>query len=239
MALASVIGEQGNRSITPDGCAQCGLAADLLVHTETRSVGRMVCGRGRGWAKGRGMDGQISRSAIVTVPNAISLARLCAVPAVVWLIVIGALRAGFWLFLAAGISDALDGYLARRGARSHLGAVLDPLADKLLLVSVYVVLAAIGRLPDWLAILVVFRDVVIVGGALVLNFLGHVVTIRPLLLSKVNTAAQIGLIGVVLMQAGFGLNWAWLTDGLIAGVAVTTAASGVAYVWREALGGYG
>ncbi len=182
------------------------------------------------------MDRQVSRSAILTVPNAISLARLCAVPATVWLVVIGALRAGFCLFLAAGLSDALDGYLARRGARTNLGAVLDPLADKLLLVSVTIVLAAIARLPDWLAILVVFRDVLIVGGALVLNFLGHYVTIRPLLLSKINTAALVTLLAFVLMQAGFGFIMPGLTGVLIVLVAATTIGSGALYVWREARG---
>ena len=130
---------------------------------------------------------------LVTLPNLITLARLCAVPAAVWLILQHRLDTAFLVFVGAGISDGVDGWLARvRNARSALGAMLDPVADKALLVSVYVTLAAIGVLPDWLAILVVFRDVVIVGGILVLWVLGQPPAIKPLLVSKLNTVLQIG-----------------------------------------------
>lgn len=103
-------------------------------------------------------------ASVFTLPNAISFARLCAVPLAVWLVLHQRLADAFWIFVAAGISDAVDGWLARRWGGSSVGAVLDPLADKALMIGMYVTLAVVKALPDWLAILVVFRDVVIVGG---------------------------------------------------------------------------
>ena len=170
-----------------------------------------------------------------TLPNAITLARLCAVPATVWLILQGRLDWAFWVFVAAGISDGLDGWLARRrNARSQLGAILDPIADKALLVSVYVTLAVTGVLPDWLAILVVFRDLLIVGGVLLLYLLEEPPAIRPLMISKLNTVAQIGLAAGALLLAGYGWGDAWLLDALVPVVAVTTIVSGAGYVMRAA-----
>jgi cardiolipin synthase len=169
--------------------------------------------------------------ALVTLPNLITMARLCAVPATVWLMLNGRLDLAFWMFVAAGVSDAVDGWLARvRNARSALGAILDPMADKLLLVCVYVTLAAIGVLPDWLAILVVFRDMVIVGGVLALWMLGQPPKIRPMMLSKVNTALQIALAATALLLAGFGLRADALLSAAVWAVAGTTLASGAAYV---------
>jgi cardiolipin synthase len=155
--------------------------------------------------------GQGGTHALLTLPNVITFGRLCAVPVAVWLVLDGAFAWAFWLFLAAGLSDALDGWLARRGAASAVGAVLDPVADKALLVTMYVTLAAVSILPVWLAILVVFRDMVIVGGLLVLGVLGHPVGIRPIWISKLNTALQ--MLAVLI----------WAT-------AVTTLGSGAIYV---------
>ena len=176
---------------------------------------------------------------LMTVADAITLARLAAVPLVVWLVLRHHLALTFWLFVAAGASDAVDGWLARRnGGGSTLGSVLDPVADKALLVTMFVTLAAISVLPDWLAILVVFRDALIVGGVLVLSVLGQSVTIRPLYISKLNTAMQIVLVAVALLLAGFGRHDAlaapWLLNVLIWSVAATTLASGTAYVWNAA-----
>ena len=169
--------------------------------------------------------------ALVTLPNLITLARLCAVPATVWLMLQHRLDWAFVLFVGAGISDGIDGWLARvRNARSALGAMLDPVADKALLVCVYVTLAAIGVLPDWLAILVVFRDLLIVGGVLVLWVLGQAPRIRPLFVSKLNTCLQIALAALALLLAGFGLRADWLLQAMVAAVALTTLASGAGYV---------
>jgi cardiolipin synthase len=172
---------------------------------------------------------------VFTLPNAITFARLCAVPAAVWLVLQHRLDLAFWVFLAAGISDGVDGWLARvRNARSRLGAILDPVADKALLVSIYVTLAAIGVLPDWLAILVVFRDLVIVGGVIVLYLAGQPPAIEPILLSKANTVLQIALAALALLVAGFGLPGAGLVAALVWLVAASTFASGAVYVWQAA-----
>lgn len=168
----------------------------------------------------------------LSLPNLITLLRLCAVPAAVWLIIKGRLDLAFWVFVGAGVSDALDGWIARRwNLRSALGALLDPVADKALLVSVYVTLAMIGVLPDWIAILVVFRDAVIVGGVVVFYLLGTPRPIEPILVSKANTALQIGLAAVALFLAGFGFEAPALLMVLLWAAAATTLVSGVSYVW--------
>jgi cardiolipin synthase len=182
---------------------------------------------------------EISRGegGLFTVPNVITLLRLCAVPVTVWLVIQRRLDLAFLLFVGAGISDAVDGWWARvRNARSFLGAVLDPVADKALLVSIYVALAVVGVLPDWLAILVVFRDLLIVGGVLVLALMGTAPAIRPIPISKVNTFAQIALAGLALLLEGFALPSGWLLPTLIWIVAGTTIASGAAYVRSAARG---
>ena len=172
---------------------------------------------------------------LFTLPNLITFARLCAVPAAVWLMLQHPLDQAFLVFVGAGLSDAVDGWLARvRNARSRLGALLDPVADKALIVSVYVTLAAINVLPDWLAILVVFRDVLIIGGLLLLWVLGVPTRIRPLMISKANTAAQIALAALALLLAGFDLAAPDMLDAMIWLVAFTTFASGLAYVVQAA-----
>lgn len=166
-----------------------------------------------------------------TLPNAITLARLCMVPATIWLVIHERLDIAFFVFVAAGVSDALDGWLARRqGSHSRLGAMLDPVADKALLICTYVALAVIGVLPDWLALLVVFRDVLIMGGVTLFTLLGTPPRIQPLLVSKANTVAQIGLAALALLLAGFGLRGAWLLGVMVAVVALTTLLSGLAYL---------
>lgn len=172
---------------------------------------------------------------LLNIPNLISFGRLCAVPLAFWLVIDHALGGAFILFVLAGASDAVDGWLARRaGGGNAIGAVLDPMADKALLVTMYVTLAAIGAVPDWLAILVVFRDLIIVGGFMVLVLAGHSPAIRPLFVSKVNTTLQIILLGLTLFLAGFGVaapGVAVVMNVLTWVVAATTLASGGAYVW--------
>ena len=171
---------------------------------------------------------------IWNLPNILTLLRIAAIPLLMVLMTSPSRDAGFWsaaLFSLASITDWLDGHLARRmNIQTILGTFLDPMADKLLLVCVYVTLAAIGVLPDWLAILVVFRDLVIVGGVLVLWVLGEAPKIRPLMVSKLNTVTQIVLAGVALLLAGFGLRADALLWAMVWTVAGTTVASGAAYV---------
>jgi len=167
----------------------------------------------------------------LSLPNFISLGRLLAVPLAVWLILIGKFGFAFWVFVAAGISDAVDGFLAKRlNAQTELGKVLDPLADKALLVSVYVTLGQAGHLPAWLVILVVFRDVLIIGGIILSHTLGRPVHMRPLTVSKVNTAAQIVLVAGILGGLGLDLPVAKVVLPMVYVVAVTTAVSGGAYL---------
>jgi cardiolipin synthase len=171
------------------------------------------------------------------LPNLISLARLLAVPLAVWLMLGDHFTAAFWLFIAAGVSDGLDGFIARHfSKRTKLGGYLDPLADKALLVSVYVTLGLRGHIADWLVILVVFRDLLIIGGAVVYHLLTQSLRMQPLFISKFNTVAQIALAGLVLAQLGLGIADERLLALMVHAVAATTFLSGAAYVviwsWR-------
>lgn len=167
----------------------------------------------------------------MSIPNLITLARIFLVPVVVWAIASGEPRIAFWLFLLAGVSDAVDGFLARAfGMQTELGAYLDPLADKALLVSIYVSLAVVGIIPSWLAIAVVARDVMIIGAILLSVMMAQPVQIRPLLVSKVNTAAQIAFAAMVLASAAFVIPLGYAFPlGLIL-VGLLTALSAAAYL---------
>src|ERR671929_2314591 len=120
----------------------------------------------------------------LSIPNLITLGRILLVPVVVWAITAGEMRIAFVLFLAAGISDAIDGFLAKRfGMATELGAYLDPLADKAMLVSIYVTLAIEGAIPLWLVILVVSRDIMIVSAIMLSWLVDKPVELKPLLVS--------------------------------------------------------
>src|SRR3954468_4437888 len=117
----------------------------------------------------------------MTIPNLITIGRIILVPVIIALIGQGAWGLAFAGFVVAGLSDALDGFIAKRFAmRSELGAILDPLADKALLVSVYVALALQGAIPCWLAIAVVARDAMVIPAILVAWLMGRPLAIRPL-----------------------------------------------------------
>jgi cardiolipin synthase len=177
---------------------------------------------------------------VISLPNIFSLARLLTVPLIVWLLLDGATQIAFVLFVAAGITDAIDGFIAKNfNARTELGAYLDPLADKALLVSAYVTLGHLGHLPNWLVILVVFRDVLIIGGAVLLQLLTRSMHVRPTMLSKLNTVAQIALAAFVLARLALGFNDHGVGDGLVAIVGVTTVLSGMGYLlhWTRRLSG--
>lgn len=136
------------------------------------------------------------------------------------------------LFLAAGITDGLDGYIAKRfNYRSKLGAILDPLADKLLIACAYVMLAILGNIPVHLLVTVMFRDLIIVVGYLLLVMIDIKVPMRPTYLSKVNTFLQIALVVVVLASAAHLVVAAWVVEILVYSVLITTVASGLQYVW--------
>jgi len=169
----------------------------------------------------------------VSPPNVISVARFLCVPVVLWLILADRAQAAFALFVAAGLSDAVDGLLARRyGWTTVLGEHLDAVADKTLIVAVYATMGYAGWVPAWLVILVLFRDVSIVGGWLLLSATTGARRARPVWSSKVNTAAQIVLAGLVLgLQAGYTVP-DWTVPTMIAVVTATTLASGAVYLRR-------
>ncbi|MBI3515094.1 MAG: CDP-alcohol phosphatidyltransferase family protein [Proteobacteria bacterium] len=180
------------------------------------------------------------RTLVVILPTALTLARLCAVPLTIWLIQTGEFAVAFWVFVAAGVTDALDGALARWfDARTTIGSYLDPIADKALLVSVYIALAVQGLVPAWLTILVVFRDLLIVGGVLLSHTLGQPVVMAPLAVSRLNTVAQIVLAGLVLAMAGMDIADSGIAAMMVAVAAATTAISGAAYAvkWVRRLAG--
>lgn len=175
----------------------------------------------------------------MSIPNLITLARILSIPIMVWAIMTGWMLAAFLLFLAAGLSDAIDGFLAKRfGMTSELGAYLDPLADKALIVSIYVTLGVSGEIARWLVILVVSRDIMIVSAVLLAWVVGKPLPMKPLLVSKLNTAAQIVFAGIVLASLGLHFTADWLITGAMAVVTLLTLLSVAAYVreWVRHMG---
>jgi cardiolipin synthase (CMP-forming) len=171
----------------------------------------------------------------LNLPNLISLTRLLLVPLAIWLILAGRYGIAFWILVVAGISDALDGFIAKRfDSRTRLGALLDPVADKAMLVSVYVTLGVAHQVWTWLVILVVFRDVMIVGGFLLIQAIALPKQYDPLYISKVNTGVQISFVGFVLARLGLGGDFGWADLVLSLAVAATTIFSGLSYLVRWA-----
>jgi cardiolipin synthase len=166
------------------------------------------------------------------LPTAITFGRLILVPVTIYLILQDRFGAAFAVFVAAGVSDALDGFLARYfNAISRIGAFLDPLADKALVVAVFVTLGLMGRMPLWLVFLVVFRDILIVGGALLYHTLTHALRMEPLWISKANTTAQLLLAGLILAHLGLGVFAPDVTRIAMYVVAALTVLSGASYIW--------
>jgi cardiolipin synthase (CMP-forming) len=176
----------------------------------------------------------------LSLPNLITLARILLVPVMVWAIAADQMMLAFVLFLMAGISDGVDGFLAKRfGMATEVGAYLDPLADKVLIVSIYVSLGIVEAIPRWLVILVVSRDLLIVGGIILSWLLGNPITIKPATVSRLNTAAQIVLGGVVIAARAFHWDIEFPTALLMALVAVLTLFSIGVYLqdWVRHVGG--
>jgi len=175
----------------------------------------------------------------LNLPNAISLSRILAVPIVIWLIISDRMAAAFWLFLAAAISDAVDGVIAKKfNQTTTLGGYLDPIADKVLLTGSYVAMAVHGFLPVWLVIFVVARDAVIVIGAFLYHLMTRDLHMEPIRISKINTVAQLVLAVAILAGEGLGFELGMFLPAMTFLVAVTTVLSGAVYVivWsRKAL----
>jgi cardiolipin synthase len=166
------------------------------------------------------------------IPNLISFLRILLTIPVVWLLIEQRFSAALILFAVAGFSDGLDGFLAKRFSwRSRLGGLLDPLADKALLMSSFLVLGVLGLIPLWLVLLVIFRDLLIVGGALYYHFSIEDLQAQPSMISKLNTLLQIMLVLLVVTDAGPYPLPLSLMGLLIWSTLATTLASGVDYVW--------
>jgi cardiolipin synthase (CMP-forming) len=177
----------------------------------------------------------------INIPNFITLGRIMSVPVIFWLLLTGQNRIAFFVFVAAGISDAVDGYLAKRfNWSTELGSYLDPLADKLLLVSIFIALGVRNELPLWLVIAVVSRDILIVAAVLLAWLLDQRVRIRPLAVSKVNTLAQIVLAATVLADGAFALGLDGTRTALVWITGALTLLSLAAYLraWFMHMAGY-
>jgi cardiolipin synthase len=165
-----------------------------------------------------------------SLPNLITFGRLLLVPAIISMIAAERWQAACVVFVIAGLSDALDGWIAKSfDLRSELGAYLDPLADKALIVSIYVALAIVGVLPATIAIIVVARDVMIVGAFMISWFLEKPMEVRPLLISKLNTLVQLACAAMILGVKAFDFPaGVWFNLSLYA-VAALSLASIAAY----------
>lgn len=178
----------------------------------------------------------------MTTANIITIIRFVLVPAVVYAMLTGAWPWAFAGFLAAGVSDGIDGFVARHfNQRSRLGAYLDPMADKLLLVSVFVVLGIMGHLPLWLVVAAVSRDALIIAAVVLSTIVGHPVEMKPLFVSKANTAIQIVLAAVVLGELALAVDLGPVRPTLVVVSGLLTVASAGAYLvaWLRHMSGYG
>lgn len=166
------------------------------------------------------------------VPNLLTLLRIAAAPVLILLLNDDRYGLALLVFALAGISDGLDGYIAKRfGYESRLGGLLDPLADKVLIVSTCVMLMIKGVIPLWLLVTIGFRDFMIIGGFLLLTVLYGQLQLKPSVISKVNTVMQISLVVGALLARAAGVEMQLLIDFLVAAVLFTTLASLVHYTW--------
>ncbi len=178
----------------------------------------------------------------MAIPNLITILRFLLVPAVVLAMLQARWDWAFAGFAVAGISDGVDGFIARHfNQHSRLGAYMDPMADKLLLVSVFVVLGIAGELPLWLVVLAVSRDALIVFAVLLSSVMGQPVEMKPLVVSKLNTAVQLVLAALVLAELAFGVGMGMVRPALIILSGLLTVASAAAYLvaWLRHMSGYG
>jgi cardiolipin synthase len=173
---------------------------------------------------------QNMQNSALNIANVLTVLRFCLVPIVIVSIINREWMLALVTFVTAGVTDAIDGFVARTfDMRTELGAYLDPLADKALLVSIYITLATVSVLPVWIAVLVVSRDVMIVGAVIVSWIMDNPVEINPLKLSKANTLAQIMFAAIMLSMLAFDWTVPMLKQGGLALVTALTLASMAAY----------
>lgn len=168
----------------------------------------------------------------MNLPNSITLFRVVLIPFFINLMIYGYYRAALAVFVVACITDALDGMIARlMNSKTTLGAFLDPMADKLLIVSAFITLVLLNMVPVWLAIIVISRDVILVFGSIIVYLMQHNFTVQPSFIGKLTTVLQLLCVTLTLVQVDYGLE-----TGVLAVLQWTTAAvtvaSGVQYVSR-------
>ena len=167
------------------------------------------------------------------IPNLLTLLRMCAAPVLILFLMERNYGIGALLFLVAGITDALDGWFAKRfNCVTRLGTILDPIADKMLIITAYIVLAMLGDIPLWVVLIVSFRDLGIVGGYLILQTIHDEMPPQPSLLSKLNTLAQITFVLTVMTNKMDLVPLPGVVDVLLWLVAATTLVSGFHYIYR-------
>ena len=168
----------------------------------------------------------------MNLPNYITLFRIVLIPFFVYLMIYGYSRAALLVFVIACVTDALDGMIARLTNQiTVLGAFLDPMADKLLILSAFVTLVFMNMLPVWLVIVVVSRDIILVLGAVAIYFTGHHFTARPSLIGKATTVLQLVTVTLALVLTNFGAGSGQMS--VLHGItAAFTLASGIQYVAR-------
>jgi cardiolipin synthase len=170
----------------------------------------------------------------MTIANALTLLRLCLIPLIVVMIHEGRFGYATITFVVAGLTDALDGFIARRfDQKTEIGAYLDALADKSLIAACFIALVVVKLVPFWLVVLVIFRDLMIVGAVAIAWLLDNPIPIEPLMISKANTAGQLFALAATLAAKGFGLPFPEIAmHALHWMVAILTVASVTAYFAR-------
>ncbi|MBF0414930.1 MAG: CDP-alcohol phosphatidyltransferase family protein [Magnetococcales bacterium] len=166
----------------------------------------------------------------MNIPNFLSFVRIFSVPVFIWMVLNHHHSWALILFITAAFTDALDGFLAKKlNQITEIGKFLDPIADKVLLISSFVTLTINGLIPLWITLIVVTRDMVIIIGAVVFQVLTGTLRIEPLSISKINTLLQILFIIVVLYGDLF-VQPSWIFSVILSMVTVTTILSGVSYI---------
>ena len=166
------------------------------------------------------------------IPNILTILRMLLAIPIVYSLLIPHYELAFYLLIIAAVTDSIDGYIARQFQwSSRLGSMLDPLADKILMVSVFIVLAYVGEVPMWLLSMVLLREMVLITGTIVLHLAIGPYQIHPIIISKVNTFLQIFLTFILVFNKGFAMMPIIWVQGLMCLVFATTFASMLAYIW--------
>jgi cardiolipin synthase len=164
------------------------------------------------------------------IPNLLTVLRLACAPVTALLLLEGAYPAALAVFAFAGLTDAADGFLAKRyGLNTRVGAWLDPAADKLLMLASFLALTYVGATPPWLAVLVLVRDAAIVLGVLLAKYMAWPLRVQPQLLGKISTAVPVGYAGLMLVMLAFAFDWPRLSYAAAVTTAVLTLASWLSY----------